>query len=75
MKYKDIFNKRREYMQIVLQIIGLLITLLGVIMVYDARILTNRYFGFGDQNEASLGMKMLGFIFAIIGGLVIFFNM
>ena len=36
--------------------------------------LTKKLFSFGDQNEASLGMKILGFIIAIIGGLIIFFN-
>ena len=43
-------------------------------MVYDARILTKKLFGFGDQNEATAGLKILGFIFAIIGVLLIYFN-
>lgn len=59
---------------IVLFIIGLIITVIGVVMVYDARILTKKLFGFGDQNEATLGLKILGFIFAIIGVLLIYFN-
>lgn len=59
---------------IVLFIIGLIITVIGVIMVYDARILTKKLFGFGDQNEATLGLKILGFILAIIGVLLIYFN-
>lgn len=49
--------------------------LMGVIMIYDARILTKKFFGFGDQNEASNGLKILGFILAIIGGLILFFNL
>jgi len=44
-------------------------------MIFDARVLTKKFFGFGDQNEASSGLKILGFIFAIIGGLIIYFNM
>ena len=48
--------------------------LLGVIMVYDARILSKSFFSFGDQNEASYGLKILGFIIAIIGGIIIYFN-
>lgn len=55
-------------------IIGLIITLIGVIMVYDARILTKKLFGFGDQNEATAGLKILGFFLAIIGVLLIYFN-
>lgn len=55
-------------------ILGLVITLIGVIMVYDARIITKKLFGFGDQNEAALGLKILGFFLSIIGVLLIFFN-
>lgn len=61
-------------LQIILVIIGTLIALLGVVCIFDARVLTKKLFGFGDQNEASMGFKIIGFIFAIIGGLLIFFN-
>ena len=57
-----------------LVIIGILLTLIGVILVYDARILTKKLFSFGDQNEASLGLKIFGFILAIIGGIIVFLN-
>jgi len=60
--------------RMILLTIGLLIALLGVIMTFDARFLTQKFFGFGDQNEASAGFKILGFIIAIIGALIIFFN-
>ena len=59
--------------QIFMKLIAILMVFLGVILIYDARIITKKFFGFGDQNEASMGLKMLGFIIAIIGGLVIFF--
>ena len=54
-------------------LIGAIILLLGIIMIYDARILTKKFFGFGDQTEASSGLKILGFIIAIVGGLIIYF--
>ncbi|MBQ9298131.1 MAG: hypothetical protein IJ223_03715 [Clostridia bacterium] len=57
----------------VLLILGALITMGGVVLVYDARSLTARVFGFGDQNEATLGMKMIGFAISIIGALMIYF--
>lgn len=60
--------------KIILMFIGLLLAMVGVIMVYDARILTKKLFSFGDQNEASWGLKILGFIIAIIGGLIVFFQ-
>lgn len=61
-------------MKIVLMIIGVILVLIGVIMIFDARRLTKRLFGFGDQNEASSGMKILGFILAVVGALILVFN-
>ena len=61
-------------LQIILKLLGLILLLLGVICVYDARILTGKWFGFGDQNEASLGFKILGFVICIVGGLIVYFN-
>ena len=59
-------------LQIILEIIGVLIILAGVILIYDSRLITKKFFGFGDQNEATIGMKLIGFIIAIIGAIVIF---
>lgn len=59
--------------KLILEIIGLIIAALGVIMIFDARYLTKRFFGFGDQNDATLGFKILGFVIAIVGALIIFF--
>ena len=60
--------------QLIIKINSLVMVLVGLIMVYDARIITKKFFGFGDQNEASSGLKILGFILAIIGGLILYFN-
>ncbi len=60
--------------QEIVKIVAVLMILGGVIMVYDARILTKKFFGFGDQNEASNGLKILGFIIAILGALIVYFN-
>jgi ABC-type nickel/cobalt efflux system permease component RcnA len=60
--------------QIIVRLIAILMVFAGVILIYDARLITKKFFGFGDQNEASQGLKILGFIIAIIGGLVLFFN-
>ena len=59
--------------QIILRLIGALIALGGVILIYDARIITKKMFGFGDQNEATSGFKILGGIIAIVGVLIIYF--
>ena len=60
-------------LKMVLFVIGILMALLVVIMVYDARILTKKFFSFGDQNEATSGFKILGFLLSIVGVLIIFF--
>lgn len=60
--------------KIAIKFIAVLLILIGVILVYDARIITKKIFGFGDQNEASTGLKILGAILSIIGALMIFFQ-
>ena len=60
-------------MEQVINLIALAIVILGVVMVYDARIITKKIFGFGDQNQAAWGLKILGFIVSIIGTLIIYF--
>ena len=59
---------------IIFKFIGLILLMIGVIMVYDARIITYEYFSFGDQNDASSGLKILGFLICIIGGTVVYFT-
>lgn len=58
---------------IIIKIIVLLIILVGVILIYDARIITKKFFSFGDQNEGSLGLKIWGFIITIVGSVIIYF--
>lgn len=58
--------------EIIIKFIATLLALVGVILVYDARLITKKIFGFGDQNEASCGLKILGWLLAIIGILIIF---
>lgn len=59
--------------KLILIIVGLVFSLIGVIMIYDSRLLTKRFFSFGDQNEGALGLKIVGFIIAIVGASIIFF--
>ena len=58
--------------QIIIKLIATLMLLLGSILIYDARIITKEFFGFGDQNEATSGLKILGFIIIIIGGILFY---
>lgn len=61
-------------LKLFIKFIAVIILLIGVILIYDARIITKRFFGFGDQNEASSGLKTLGFVLIIVGGLILYFN-
>ena len=57
---------------IIIKVVVLLIILCGVILIYDARVLTKKFFSFGDQNEGASGLKILGFIMALIGGIIMY---
>ncbi len=61
--------------QVILLVVGAIMATIGTVMIYDARILTKRFFSFGDQNDASLGLKILGFLIAIGGALLVFFQL
>ena len=60
-------------LHIILNLIGAIVILCGVILVFDARIITKKMFSFGDQNEATTGLKILGALLSIIGAFIIFF--
>lgn len=60
--------------KVILIIVGLIVATLGVICIFDARIITKKMFSFGDQNEGSAGLKILGFLVSISGALIIYFN-
>ena len=59
--------------QIILRLIGVLILLAGITLIYDARIITKKMFGFGDQNEATSGFKIFGVLLSIIGAIIVYF--
>lgn len=48
-------------------LISFLVIMIGVIMIFDARKHTDKWFSFHDKNEGSKWFKIGGFIFAIIG--------
>lgn len=59
-----------------LRLIGMIIACIGVICVYDARLLAKRFFDdFGEENEVTSGIKILGCILSIVGGLIVVFNL
>ena len=61
--------------KIVLMIVAMILVAIGVVCIFDARVITKKAFSFGDQNEGSLGLKILGFMIAMIGALIFYFVM
>lgn len=53
------------------RLIGTIIALIGVIMIYRARIITKKYINFGEENKVALTVKLIGFAVAIVGALVV----
>lgn len=60
-------------LNIIMRLLIMILILFGIILIYDARIITKKFFGFGDQNEGSAGLKIIGFIIAIVGGIAMYF--
>ena len=61
-------------MKVFLLFIGVISAVIGVKFIYDARPIVKKYFSFGDKNDASLGLKVVGFLLLLIGALLIYFN-
>ena len=60
-------------LNIIMRILIIILILFGITLIYDARIITKKFFGFGDQNEGSAGLKIIGFIITIVGGIAMYF--
>ena len=58
---------------IILKLLLIIFVLLGVVSIYDARIITKKFFSFGDQNEGSLGLKLIGFFVVIVSSVILYF--
>lgn len=54
-----------------LKIFGGVIVLVSVLLIFDARRLFKKNFNFGEENVAVQGIKILGFLLLLIGGIMI----
>ena len=50
-----------------LKIVGAVIALIGALVLFDARRLVKKYFDFGEENNATNGMKIFGFGVLVVG--------
>ena len=46
----------------------------GIKFVFDARPIVKKYFSFGDKNDATMGLKIFGALFILLGGILVYFN-
>ena len=53
------------------KLVAIFLIMIGVILIYDARPITKKHFGFGDRNEAVVGLKITGFVLSVIAGLML----
>lgn len=53
--------------------IGLIIMVVSVVMVYDARIIASNVFSSNEVNETTKILKVVGYITLMIGLLIIYF--
>lgn len=60
--------------QVILNLIAMLIILVGTISIFEARNISKKLFGFGDQNSSTSLLKIVGFIICIIGLIIIKIN-
>lgn len=58
-------------MQTLILFIGTIILVIGVKLIYDARIIVNKYFSVSNKNGAVMFLKVLGTLCAIAGAILI----
>ena len=61
-------------METILKFISIIIIAIGIICVYDARRITNKFFSTSDTNTATRNLKIAGFIIVIIGSAIFIFS-
>lgn len=58
--------------KIIFGILGLLLVLVGTILLYDARLIVkNTSKENEDENELTTGLKVIGYTFFSIGGIIV----
>ena len=60
-----------EILHVILKCIGALIMAIAALCIYDARKLTQKFFGTSDINTATRTMKIVGAIVFLIGASMI----
>ena len=64
-----------EIANIIVKIIGFFVLAIGVVLIYDARRISEKRFSFEDRNTSTKMLKIIGFGISLIGTLVLILNM
>ena len=62
-------------MQVFMLFMGTVLLVIGVKLIYDARLIVKKYFSVNDKNSATIFLKVIGTIFVIIGALLVSKNL
>lgn len=54
-------------METFLLFIGIVLLVIGVKLIYDARLIVKKYLGSGSQNTATLVLKVIGTLCSFLG--------
>lgn len=60
-----------EIGKLIVSLIGIILATFGSILIYNSRIITKKFFSFGDQNNGTFMVKIVGFILLTIGGIIV----
>ena len=64
-----------DYYKIIVKLIALIIVAIGVVMIYDARKISKKWFAKSDLNRMAKTFKGFGFLISILGAIVVILNM
>ena len=57
-------------MQVFMLFIGTMLLVIGVKLIYDARVIVKKYFSVNDRNSATLFLKVIGTLCVIVGAIL-----
>lgn len=60
-----------EILHLIIKCLGLIIMAASVVCVYDARKLTNKFFGTSDANSATKTFKIVGMVLFCVSAAVV----
>lgn len=62
-------------MQVFMLFVGTILLIVGVKLIYDARLIVNKYFSVNDKNTATVFLKVIGTIFVFVGAVLVSINL